>query len=77
MEGAVNGGQFGLALQELAVRQLTFEHTVLEMISKVFHRAMDFPQSFIIADIVGNQIGTTHCGPLEKKGLEALRWDSA
>lgn len=57
-------GQDSSALQEFGWVELALEDAVLEVVAKVFHGAMDFFESLVIANVVGNEVGVSHNVPL-------------
>ena len=52
--------QGGLHAHEVDIRQIALKHGELQMRAEAFHRLKHAPQPFGIADVVGDQVVTTH-----------------
>ena len=66
-------GQFGSALNQLALAELAFKHAVLQMIAPVAHRLINFAKPLGITNVVGNDIRVSHDVRLADKCAKAVR----
>jgi hypothetical protein len=46
--------------RQIRRRKLTFEHGVLQMVPVPAHRLKDFAQPLVVADVVADQVRSTH-----------------
>jgi hypothetical protein len=53
-------GQFRFQFHHLGGRELAFEDAVLEMVTPISHRFEDVAKSFIVSDIVCNNVRMAH-----------------
>src|ERR1017187_1916458 len=68
--------QFRTAPRQVRRRQLAFEDRILQMVPVPTHRLKDLAQTFVIANVVADQIGKAHAQRTAFAGV-GLRWLSS